>query len=50
MPTGAPVLPRALLVEGTSDPLGRTWVANVLRRPATAGVATGAVGLQHQLP
>lgn len=31
-------LPGALLVEGTSDPLGRTWVANVLRRDATAPV------------
>jgi SAM-dependent methyltransferase len=26
------VLPGGLLVEGTSDPFGRTWVANVLRR------------------
>jgi len=29
------VLPGALLVEGTSDPFGRIWVANVLRRNAT---------------
>ena len=28
------VLPGGLLVEGTSDPLGRIWVANVLRRAA----------------
>lgn len=28
------VLPGGLLVEGTSDPLGRTWVANVMRRAA----------------
>lgn len=31
-------LPGALLVEGTSDPLGRAWVANVLRRDPTAPV------------
>jgi hypothetical protein len=30
------VLPGGLLVEGTSDPLGRHWVANVLRRAADA--------------
>ena len=30
------VLPGGLLVEGTSDPLGRLWVANVLRRQAGA--------------
>ena len=29
------VVPGGLLVEGTSDPLGRIWVANVLRRTAT---------------
>jgi hypothetical protein len=29
------VLPGALLVEGTSDPFGRLWVANVLRRVTT---------------
>ncbi len=29
------VLPGGLLIEGTSDPLGRLWVANVLRRQAT---------------
>lgn len=28
------VVPGGLLVEGTSDPLGRFWVANVLRRTA----------------
>lgn len=27
------ILPGGLLIEGTSDPLGRTWVANVLRKP-----------------
>lgn len=29
---GQYVLPGGLLIEGTSDPLGRVWVANVLRR------------------
>lgn len=37
------VLPGGLLVEGTSDPYGRVWVANVLRRtdasPSAAGPA-----------
>jgi hypothetical protein len=28
-------LPGALLIEGTSDPFGRIWVANVLRRSTT---------------
>jgi hypothetical protein len=32
----AHVLPGGLLVEGTSDPHGRIWVANVLRRRADA--------------
>lgn len=27
------LLPGGLLIEGTSDPLGRVWVANVLRKP-----------------
>lgn len=27
------LLPGGLLIEGTSDPPGRTWVANVLRKP-----------------
>jgi hypothetical protein len=27
------ILPGGLLIEGTSDPLGRVWVANVLRKP-----------------
>ncbi len=27
------ILPGGLLIEGTSDPLGRLWVAHVLRRP-----------------
>jgi hypothetical protein len=31
------VLPGGLLVEGTSDPFGRIWVANVLRRQAAEG-------------
>lgn len=32
----AGVLPGGLLIEGTSDPLGRVWVAHVLRRNADA--------------
>lgn len=35
------LLPGGLLVEGTSDPTGRRWVVNVLRR-APAGPATDA--------
>lgn len=31
---GAPLLPGGLLIEGTSDPLGRRWVLNVLRKEA----------------
>lgn len=35
------VLPDGLLIEGTSDPFGRIWAANVLRRPLenTGGTA-----------
>ena len=32
---GAFLLPGGLLIEGTSDPFGRVWVANVLRKPET---------------
>jgi hypothetical protein len=31
---GGFLLPGGLLIEGTSDPLGRLWVANLLRKPA----------------
>ncbi len=31
---GESLLPGGLLIEGTSDPLGRLWVANLLRKPA----------------
>jgi hypothetical protein len=31
---GSHLLPGGLLIEGTSDPLGRRWVANVLRKGA----------------
>ena len=31
------VLPGGLMLEGTSDPFGRLWVANLLRRRATPG-------------
>lgn len=30
------LLPGGLLLEGTSDPFGRIWVANILRKPLTA--------------
>lgn len=30
------LVPGGLLVEGTSEPFGRLWVANLLRKPATA--------------
>lgn len=35
---GSYLLPGGLLIEGTSDPTGRLWVANLLRKPAQAGV------------
>lgn len=31
---GSYLLPGGLLIEGTSDPTGRIWVANLLRKPA----------------
>jgi hypothetical protein len=31
---GRHLLPGGLLIEGTSDPVGRHWVANLLRKPA----------------
>lgn len=34
---GRSLLPGGLLVEGTSDPPGRLWVANVLRKPGQEG-------------
>ena len=37
------VLPGGLLIEGTSDPLGRVWVANVLRRQAAPAWAAEAL-------
>ena len=33
----AQVLPGGVLMDGTSDPYGRVWTANMLRRPATTG-------------
>ena len=33
----AALLPGGLLIEGTSDPLGRIWTANLVRRPAEPG-------------
>lgn len=35
------VLPGGLLIEGTADPLGRTWVAHVLRRTEDSPPASG---------
>lgn len=32
---GRRLLPGGLLIEGTSDPFGRLWVANLLRKPAS---------------
>lgn len=34
---GQCLLPGGLLLEGTSDPFGRLWVANVLRKPEACG-------------
>ena len=36
------VLPGGLLVEGTSDPYGRIWVANVMRRTTAADTEAAA--------
>lgn len=38
----AALLPGGLLLEGTSDPLGRLWVANLLRRSSEPTAATTA--------
>lgn len=40
---GRCLLPGGLLIEGTSDPFGRVWVANVLRREADRLVYDGLV-------
>lgn len=32
---GSHLLPGGLLIEGTSDPFGRVWVANLMRKPAS---------------
>jgi len=40
---GSYLLPGGLLVEGTSDPYGQVWVANLLRRP------TGGEGVQVEV-
>jgi hypothetical protein len=37
------LLPGGLLIEGTSEPFGRVWVANVLRRVEEGGSAEGGV-------
>jgi hypothetical protein len=38
---GSYLLPGGLLIEGTSDPLGRIWVANLLRRAESGLVMEG---------
>lgn len=38
---GRALLPGGLLIEGTSDPFGRIWVANLLRRTETSLVYEG---------
>ena len=42
---GRQLLPGGLLIEGTSDPFGRTWVANLLRRTEDAGAGLKSEGL-----
>lgn len=37
---GSYLLPGGLLIEGTSDPTGRIWVANLLRKPQQGGMDT----------
>ncbi|MFN8496011.1 MAG: hypothetical protein U0350_50940 [Caldilineaceae bacterium] len=37
---GSYLLPGGLLIEGTSDPTGRIWVANVLRKPTGSNPET----------
>lgn len=46
------LLPGGLLIEGTSDPTGRHWVVNVLRRPAdgAASPPDGAAAPQARTP
>ena len=33
---GSQLLPGGLLIEGTSDPFGRVWVANLMRKPGSS--------------
>lgn len=49
---GRSLLPGGLLIEGTSEPFGRVWVANVLRRepsrhPSPVPLGEGA-GMRHE--
>jgi hypothetical protein len=37
---GSYLLPGGLIIEGTSDPTGRIWVANLLRKPAQGNADT----------
>ena len=47
---GQSVLPGGLMIEGTSDPLGRVWVANVLRRTADDARPWRAGGRHRRRP
>ena len=40
------LLPGGLLVEGTSEPFGRLWVANLLRKPVNAA-PKGEAGMRR---
>lgn len=43
---GQSLLPGGLLIEGTSEPFGRVWVANVLRRDPHPGPLPGGEGVR----
>ncbi len=43
------LLPGGLLVEGTSEPFGRLWVANLLRKPVNSS-QKGEAGMGEQKP
>ncbi|MFZ2359384.1 MAG: methylase [Anaerolineae bacterium] len=48
---GSSLLPGGLLIEGTSEPYGRVWVANVLRRSPHPGPLPGGEGVRpHPCP
>lgn len=47
---GRSLLPGGLLIEGTAEPFGRVWVANLLRRGPHSGLTAGEAdaGLRHE--